>query len=93
MRAHLARDRTHLQKQEDEALLRLEAQEMLREADLKAKADVREHRIRVAASLSKTLEDRRARRARRRIIKKFLKSAALQMTSLEDVEKQSELKM
>jgi hypothetical protein len=82
-----------LQRREDEALLRLEHQELLREAELKARSEVREHRIRSATEVAKAVEERRQRRARRRIIKKFLKSAALQMTSLEDVEKEAELKV
>lgn len=80
------------QKREENALQRLEAQELLRELDLRGKAEVREQRIRMATHIAKRVEDTRQKRARRKIIKKFLKSAAVQMMSLEDVEKGAELK-
>ena len=82
-----------LQRREDAALMRLERQEMLREAEIKVRSEVREHRIKSAVVAAKAVEERRQRRARRKIIKKFLKSAALQMTSLEDVEKEAEMKV
>ena len=63
-----------------------------RDMTLLSKAEQRDHRIRMAAEIAKNLEERRQRRTRRQIVKKFLKSAALQMTALEDVEKDTELK-
>ncbi len=71
---------------------RLRQREAERETELAARAEMREHRLRMAAEISKNMEERRQRRTRRQIVKKFLKSAALQMTALEDVEKDTELK-
>ncbi len=71
---------------------RLRQREAEREAELAARSEMREHRLRMAAEISKNMEERRQRRTRRQIVKKFLKSAALQMTALEDVEKDTELK-
>jgi hypothetical protein len=81
-----------LQLREEKAMERREQLETLRIMNLMSRADAREHRIRMAAEISQGIEERRQRRARRRIVKKFLKSAALQMTALEDVEKETELK-
>ncbi len=71
---------------------RLRELEAARDVELMSKAEQRDHRIRMAAEIAKNLEERRQRRTRRQIVKKFLKSAALQMTALEDVEKDTELK-